>query len=287
MRGSHAPSLRTLVRRALAEAGVPAKAHLLCACSGGPDSNAMLSALASLRADCDLSLSAMGVDHGLRPEAASELAVAAALAADLSVPFATKRVALERGSNLMARARAARYEALRAERGRIGASFIATAHTADDRAETVLLRLLRGSGAHGLGVLPPLDGDLLRPLVRARRSDVERQLERKKLPSASDPSNLDTRFVRVRVRLELLPLLSSLSPRIVETLCRLADELWLGRGATQPMSPLGRRQREALLQGVSLRGQGRVRTAESKEVLARLIGGDLVVTEVPSARKRR
>ncbi len=288
MRGSHAPSLRTWVSRALDEVALERPTHLLCACSGGPDSNAMLSALASLRESRELELSACGVDHGLRPEAAAELEGARALAVDLGVRFASVRVALSPGPNLMARARAARYDALREERARVGARLIATAHTADDRAETVLLRLLRGSGAHGLGVLPPRDADLLRPIIRARRSDVERHLTRHRIPFASDPSNLDTRFVRVRVRHELLPLLASLSPRIVETLCHLADELWSTRGGGEAaLSGLGRRQREALLAGVAKRGAARVRTADSEEVLAKVLGNELVVTAVTSRRRRK
>lgn len=293
MRGSHAPSLRTLVGRVLDEVDASLdgdrlkRGHILCACSGGPDSNAMLSVLASLRAKRGLQLSACGVDHGLRPEAAAELAMAEALATDLRVPFTKVRVLVSPGSNLMARARTARYEALLDERARVGASLIATAHTADDRAETVLLRLLRGSGARGLGVLPPLDGDLLRPIVRARRSDVERHLERNGLAFASDPSNLDTRFARVRVRHELLPLLTTLSPRIVETLCNLADELWATRaGREAPLSALGRRQREALMAGIAKRGRGQVRTADSEEVLAKLLDGELVVSAVASRRGR-
>jgi tRNA(Ile)-lysidine synthase len=288
VRGSHAPSLRTLVARLCDEAKLEPGCHILCACSGGPDSNAMLSVLASLRTQRGFQLSACGVDHGLRAEAPNELAVARTLAGDLGVPFTIAGVAVGPGPNLMARARAARYEALREARARVGASLLATAHTADDRAETVLLRLLRGSGAHGLGVLPPRDADLLRPLIRARRSDVERHLARHRVSSASDPSNLDTRFARVRVRHELLPLLATLSPRIVETLCHLADELWAAREAdSSPLSGLGRRQRDALLAGLEKRGQARVRTADSEEVLAKLLGGELVVTAVASRRDRK
>lgn len=288
MRGSHAPSLRTLVGRVLDEVALEKGAHVLCACSGGPDSNAMLSVLASLRERRGLSLSACGVDHGLRPEAAAELGIAHALATELGVPFTTVQVAVSAGPNLMARARAARYQALRGEQARVGAGLLATAHTADDRAETVLLRLLRGSGARGLGVLPPRHGDLLRPMIRARRSDVERHLGRNQLAFAADPSNLDIRFARVRVRREVLPLLATLSPRIVETLCHLADELWAMRDDTDdPLSGLGRRQRDALMAGIAKRGRGRVRTADSEEVLAKVQGGELVVTAVASRRRRK
>jgi tRNA(Ile)-lysidine synthase len=99
-----------------------------------------------------------------------------------------------------------------------------TAHHADDRAETVLIRLLRGTSLSGLSVLRARKENLLRPMIRARRADVTRHVERHSLPYAEDPSNRDQRFLRVRVRLELVPLLERLSPRIVEHLNELADD---------------------------------------------------------------
>jgi tRNA(Ile)-lysidine synthase len=170
-------------------------------------------------------LVAHGVDHGLRPTASEELELVRELAESLDVPFEHSVVAVAPGSNLQARARAARYEALRLAASRVGAVAIATAHTADDRAETVIMRMLRAAPAAGLAVLAPRSGDLLRPLVRARRRDVALHLERHGLRHASDPSNSDARFVRVRVRREVLPLLEQLSPRVVESLVALADEL--------------------------------------------------------------
>ncbi len=290
MRGSHAPSLRTLVRRTLRdEVRVSKDEHLLVACSGGPDSMALLNVLASLRAELRLELSALGVDHGLRSEALAELSLAEALARRLGVPFELVRLAVPAGGNLMARAREARYQALEAARARVGATLIATGHTADDRAETVLLRLLSFGGLRGLAVLPARDGARARPLVRATRADVVRHLEQNRLAAAADPSNLDTRFARVRVRTELLPRLAELSPRIVETLCALADELIaLGlapeaRGA----SPLGRRQRAVLQRQMANAGRGRVRLGESEELLAELVSGELVLKSVASKRERR
>ncbi|RYE80370.1 MAG: hypothetical protein EOO74_02230, partial [Myxococcales bacterium] len=96
-------------------------------------------------------------------------------------------------------------------------------------AETVLLRLLQGSGPRGLGCLPARSGDLVRPMLRARRSDVMTHLERHGLAYASDPSNKNSRFARVRVRHELLPLLESLSSSVVAHLNSLADDLYAAR----------------------------------------------------------
>lgn len=225
-RGSHAPSLRTIVRRCIeGELRLERGSTVMLACSGGSDSTAMLHVLAGLREVHGCRLVAHGVDHGLRPAASAELELVRELAESLDVPFERSHVAVAPGSNLQARARTARYEALREAASRVGAAVIATAHTADDRAETVIMRLLRGAPAAGLAVLAPRSGDLLRPLVRARRRDVALHLERHRLRHASDPSNLDARFVRVRVRREVMPLLEQLSPRIVESLVALSDEL--------------------------------------------------------------
>jgi tRNA(Ile)-lysidine synthase len=223
---THPPTLITLTRATLREHTlIPRGALVLAAISGGPDSMAMLHVLARLRARLAFGLFAHGVDHGLRPEAAAELDLAETFARSLDVPFARTRVSVEPGGNLQARAREARWSALRAAAHHVGADRIATGHHADDRAETMLMRLLRGTGARGLGVLPPRDGDRIRPFHRARRADVAAHIARHCLPHAVDPSNSDPRFLRVRVRRELLPALERLSPRVVEHLCRLADEL--------------------------------------------------------------
>jgi tRNA(Ile)-lysidine synthase len=228
MARSHPPSLVTLVRRTLLEECEPlASRTVLAAVSGGGDSQAMLSVLARLAPKLGFRLLAHGVDHGLRPAAAAELDLAGALASKLGVPFARTRLELRGGANLQARARDARYEVLRAVATAAGgpSALVATAHHADDRAETVLLRLLRGAGPRGLAVLEPRSHDLLRPLIRAAKADVRLHLTRHGVDFADDPSNTDKAFLRVRVRRELLPLLENLSPRIVQHLNALADAL--------------------------------------------------------------
>lgn len=222
---SHPPTLITTARRTLREeCGPLAGCTVLAAVSGGGDSQAMLSVLARLAPEFGFRLLAHGVDHGLRPAAAAELSLAEALATKLGVPFARTQLELRRGGNLQARAREARYAALR-EVAAPHAALIATAHHADDRAETVLLRLLRGAGPRGLAVLAPRAQDVIRPLVRAGKRDVQLHLERHCLDFAEDPSNKDAAFLRVRVRHEALPLLEQLSPQIVRHLNALADAL--------------------------------------------------------------
>jgi tRNA(Ile)-lysidine synthase len=226
MARSHPPTLITLVGRTLREeCEVRRGTRLLLALSGGGDSMALLHVLSVLAKKQGFLLFAHGVDHGLRPEAAAELDCAAAHCQVLGVAFSRSELAVASGGNLQARARDARRAALSAAAAEVQAELIATAHHADDRAETVLLRLLRGSGPQGLAVLPPRSGIWIRPQCRARKSDVLAHLARHRLPFAEDPSNRNARFLRTRVRFELLPLLEQLSPQIVSHLCSLADAL--------------------------------------------------------------
>jgi len=241
MTRSHPPTLLTLAKRTLREeCGVEPGARLILALSGGSDSMALLHVLAVLGKKQGFALSAHGVDHGLRPEASEELDRAEARCAELGVAFSRTVLAVPNGGNLQARAREARRAALLAAAERTGAELIATAHHADDRAETVLIRLLRGSGPRGLAVLPPRSGVWIRPLCRARKSDVLLHLERHALAFAADPSNANRRFLRTRVRSELMPLLEQLSPQIAGHLCALADALGareLGRRARAQARP--------------------------------------------------
>jgi tRNA(Ile)-lysidine synthase len=259
---SHPPTLITLATRTLREeCRLERGDRVLVAVSGGPDSMALLDVLARLAPKLGFELAAHGVDHGLRPEAAGELDLAEAHAVRLGVPFDRTLVRVEAGGNLQARARAARYRALEDAQRKRNTTLLATAHHADDRAETVLLRLLRGSGPRGLAVLAPRAESRIRPLIRARRADVLLHLDRHRVPFAKDPSNQDRRYQRVRVRHELVPLLTELSPGIVGHLNALADALLSGdgepalrKGATSVV--LGRAQR-LLLRRASALGQPR------------------------------
>ena len=204
-------------------------AHLLVAVSGGPDSTALAAALAELRAARGIALTAAHVDHGLRPESAAEAEAVAALCTRLGIPCERRRVALDPGGDLEARARRARYRALREMAAAAGATWIVTGHTLDDQAETVLLHLLRGAGRRGLGGMAPVRGRLFRPLLGATRADVRRFLADRDLPFAVDRSNADLAHTRNRVRRLLVPLLESeFNPRLRAALgaaaTRLADE---------------------------------------------------------------
>jgi tRNA(Ile)-lysidine synthase len=248
MARSHPPTLLTLAQRALTEeCGVGKTDCVLLAISGGTDSMCLLQAMAKLRDKLGFQIVAHGVDHGLRPAASAELNLAQRLATDLGVPFERSALRLPAGGNIQHRAREGRYAALTAAAHKAGASLVATAHHADDRAETVLIRLLQGAGPSGLAVLPPRAGDRIRPFIRATRADILRHIERHRIPYSEDPSNQDRRFLRSQVRFELLPLMERLSPGVVSHLNALADAL----GSTaalkgKPPPHLGRAQLKAL-----------------------------------------
>ena len=148
---------------------------------------------------------AASVDHGLRPEAAGEAALAASICAGLGVPHQILRVTVADG-NLQDAARHARYAALATWAAERGLAALATAHHADDQAETLLMRLNRGSGVSGLAgvrarsTVPDGELPLLRPLLGWRREELADVATQAGVDTAQDPSNTDQRFDRVRVR---------------------------------------------------------------------------------------
>ena len=235
---------------------------VLAGVSGGPDSMVLFHALSCLQKQWGHRVLGLGVDHGLRPEAADELDRVAAFAERQGLDFRRLRISVAAGSNLQARARQARHAALQETARDVGAAAIALGHTSDDRAETVLLRLLRGSGRKGLAAMPPksagIEGScpLVRPLLLASRSAVLAHAKRHGVPFSVDPSNSDRRFLRVRVRQELLPLLQSMAPQIVSQLCDLTADLEDDDGAGDPFTSLGRAQRQQI-KGLLRRGSGR------------------------------
>lgn len=178
------------------------------AVSGGPDSLALL-----LLAGAALPgrVRAATVDHGLRPEAAAEAELVASVCADLGVPHAILRAEVAAEASLQQAARRARYAALAGWAEAEGIAWIATAHHLDDQAETLVMRLLRGSGAAGLagirrtGPMPVAGARarLVRPLLGWRRDELAEIVDRAGLTPIADPSNLDERYDRARVRRRL------------------------------------------------------------------------------------
>lgn len=199
---------------------------VLVAVSGGPDSVALLDVLCVLRGSFGLTLTAVHVHHGLRPEADAEADGVRRLCERVGVACHVERVTVRRAppwEGLEAESRRARHAALERVARAVGAARIATGHTADDQAETVLMRLLQGAGPRGLGGIAPVRGPLIRPLIEARRPAIEEYLAGRGLAWAEDPSNRDVRFLRNRIRHDLLPFMAELTgASVVEALGRSA-----------------------------------------------------------------
>jgi len=201
--------------------------RFVLAVSGGPDSQCLLKAFPHVMMEVSPQSHcvAAGVNHGLREDADEELKLARDLALSQQVPFVKLRVRVPKdGASLQAKAREVRYEALRAYAGSKPNAYVVTAHHFDDRAETVLIRLLRGKRIGSLAVLPEVSWQVFRPLLKVRREEIDSYLGRWKVSFATDPSNSDTKYLRTRVRNELLPSMESMSPRIRERLNDIADE---------------------------------------------------------------
>jgi len=216
---------QTIARHALLKGGE----RVLLGVSGGPDSMALLHALWEMRGEFGLRLAVAHLDHGLRPEAAAEEIFVRQAALGLGLPFVSERadvrgLAERKRLPLEEAAREARYGFLTKAAVELSAVKIALGHTADDQAESVLMRLLRGSGTRGLSGIPPKRTDLfIRPLIEVYRRDVESFLRERGVPSREDASNRSPRFLRNRIRHELIPALETYNPRIRRILCETAE----------------------------------------------------------------
>lgn len=232
------------VRRTIRERALfSPSARVLVACSGGPDSQAMLHALHRIE---EHELCAASVNHGLRADAERDVEVAARLARMLDVPFTALAVEVpDEGASTMAKARRARYAALIAHARRIGASVIAVGHTADDQAETVLARAIRGGGALGLAGIDPKRADgVVRPLIDCARADVLAHVAHHALPFVRDASNTDRSYQRARLREDLMPRLVAEDPKAIEHLAAVADDArdlraWVDRAASELLMSAG------------------------------------------------
>jgi tRNA(Ile)-lysidine synthase len=200
--------------------------RVLVAVSGGPDSVALLGVLAALSPDYGIELQAAHFNHQLRGEESSrDQACVGAATARLAVPCTFGRGDVLPGApNLEARARDQRYAFLTQAAAAPGCTKIATGHTLDDQAETVLMRLLRGTGWDGLaGIRAVRQGYIIRPLIECSRQQVLAFLESSGLPFCHDSSNQDRRFLRNRVRHEIMPLLEAINPAVRRRLASAAD----------------------------------------------------------------
>jgi tRNA(Ile)-lysidine synthase len=214
--------------KALAAAGVPAAGDgVAVAVSGGADSLALLHALRALAGPRDWRLAVVSVDHGLRPGSAADAAFVADHAKTIGLPVRVRTLGpadldQHRHAGPEGAARAARYGALWPAADELDCRWLATGHTLDDQAETVLLQLLRGAGPDGLAGMAVRSGRLLRPLLGARRADTRACCAAIGLEWREDPTNAGDGPLRNRVRQRLLPLLEELRPGATRALARTA-----------------------------------------------------------------
>jgi len=207
--------------------------NVLVACSGGPDSVALVALLLKLRDEMPLEIRLGHFNHRLREGAGEDQRFVRDLAGRWTLPLVVgsrpvRTYARRKRLNLEEAGRELRYEFLRRAAAETGATKIATGHTMTDQAETVLMRLMRGTGLAGLGgIAPVVPGEpcpVVRPLLGISGPDLRAWLAVEGIPFREDPSNLDRRFLRNRIRAELLPELARrYEPRIVAHLARLAS----------------------------------------------------------------
>jgi tRNA(Ile)-lysidine synthase len=213
--------------RAILDAGLPAGSRLLVAVSGGPDSTALLHVLSTLASDRSWQLRVAHVNHHMRDGADADQDFVQRLAAELSLPFDAVSVdaraySAEQHLSPEAGARALRYNALFQILTAWPGDLVVTGHTRDDQAETILIRLLRGTGLTGLGAMRLRSGSVVRPFLTMPRRTLTDYLHARNLPYRSDPSNLDLRYHRNRIRHEIIPGLERDFPGARNRLARTA-----------------------------------------------------------------
>lgn len=208
--------------------------RVLAAVSGGADSVCLLKALLEVRESLQVEVIAANMDHGLRgKESERDSAFVKDLAKKLGVKCAYKKVDVRRagkkGASLEEKARRARYAFLFQEAEKNKCNVIATGHTMNDQAETVLMKMIYGSALAGLTGIPPVRDEkgvrVIRPLIRTEREQIIKFLKENNLKFIEDSSNLDVSFLRNKIRLKVMPYLEKCNPRLKRTLANLSDTL--------------------------------------------------------------
>lgn len=278
---------------------LPPDSHVLCAVSGGADSVCLLHALYHLRPSLNFSLSAAHYDHGLRGEDSTQDAgfveqFVSLCCGEQRLPDGrvlppvklyqgkgdVGKEAARTGAGIEETARILRYAFLRRAAQQAGANLIATAHTADDNAETILFHLSRGSGLRGLtGIAPRRDG-LIRPLLTTTRHEIEDYLRYYALPHREDRTNFDDTYARNRIRHQVVPVLDGLfpgfSPRMSQVAARLrADEDYLSDQARAVSGQAVRRDGGLVIPAAALaQAPGPLAVRALRQLLDALCGGD-------------
>ena len=202
---------------------LPRGGAVLCAVSGGADSMCLLHLLSALAEEGGFRVEAAHYHHGMRGAAAdADAAFVADWCRARDIPCAVERgdvygEAARLGLGVEETGRRLRYDFLRRTARARGCGRIATAHNADDNLETLLLRLARGAGLHGLAGIPPRRGEIVRPLLTTSRADIVAYLEEHHVPHVEDATNADEYYARNRIRRQVVPVLRQLNPRLTES----------------------------------------------------------------------
>ena len=206
------------------------KDRILIAYSGGVDSTGLLKLLLELREGWSFELFLGHFNHKLRHTADEDEQFVKRMAQKYSLPIFVgskdvRSYARAKKLNIEEAGRKLRYDFLKKAALKIGGAKIATGHTKTDQAETFLMRLMRGSGLRGLaGIFPLVEGTIIRPLIQVEHKDIEAYLKGKGIEFRIDESNLDRRFLRNRIRLDLIPYIQeNFEPEIVSSLGRIAS----------------------------------------------------------------
>ena len=205
--------------------------NVLIGLSGGPDSVCLANVLDKLKEDFKISLHAVYIDHGLRPEeTGKEADFCRGFCKERGINFIEESVnvkehAEEGGINLQEAARELRYQKLEEISTRIGTEYIALGHNADDQAETVLMRLLKGAGMKGLSGIPPVRDLIIRPLIEIERSVIEDYLKDNSVAYMLDSSNLKEKYFRNWLRLSLMSEIKKKDPAVIREISRTAEIL--------------------------------------------------------------
>lgn len=253
---------------------LPPGGRILVAVSGGPDSTVLLDALFRLHRELQYDLHVAHMNHMFRGEEASEdaryvqeLAKSRGLActvASADIPGRLGRV----GGGKQQQARSARYAFLASTALEVGAGVVATGHTRDDHAETVMWRIIRGTSLRGLGGIPPVHGPVIRPLLWVWRDEIEVYLRSAGLSPRVDSSNLRSEYTRNWIRLELFPALEQVNPEVRRALAELGETA---------------RDDHALLEKMAETEFGRMARRRDREV--HIDRAALTLLELPLARR--
>ena len=288
---------------------LPSGARVLCAVSGGADSMCLLQLLHGLEEERGIRVFAAHFEHGLRgEESLRDMAFVENWCREQKIPCLAERgdtraLAEKEHLGLEEAARKLRYAFLERAADHFGCDRIATAHTADDNAETVLLNLVRGSGTKGLGGIPPRRGNIVRPLLETDRAEIEAYLKAQGVPHVEDSSNESLDFSRNRLRREILPLLREMNPALNDALGRTAAllrrddsflrglaEEWLDKnfdGESLPLSKLRKLHPAVASRAVKKLCPRSLSAAQTESVLRFAEGTELGYLDLPGLRLRR